>query len=125
MLLTLTNAGSGACYLFGYPGISLYDAADHLLPLSYEWHGDQMVTGSAPQRVAVAPGVEAFVLINKYRCDLGDKATAVTLRLIPPDDTTSMTLSVQSDLGYCGPGDPGSTLEISPVEPTASATMAH
>jgi hypothetical protein len=66
-------------------------------------------------------------MINKYRCDLGDKATSATLRLIPPDDTESMTVNVQGlmDLSFCGPGDPGSTLEISPVEPTASATTSH
>lgn len=123
----LTDVGSDACYMFGYPGVTLYDVDNHALPLSYQWHGDQMVTGAAPQRVGIAPRGAAFVLINKYRCDLGDKATAVTLRLIPPDDTTSMTLDIQGliDLSYCGPGDPGSTLEISPVEPTASATTAN
>lgn len=127
LLLTLTNLGSEPCYLFGYPGVTLYDARDVVLPLSYQRHGDQVVTASAPQRVGVASGNAVFVMINKYRCDLGDEATAATLRLIPPDDTTSMTLSIQGlmDLSYCGPGDPGSTLEISPVEPTVSATTAH
>ena len=127
LLLTLTNVGSYSCYLFGYPGITLYDDHNELLPLLYQRHGDVFVTGSAPQRVGVAPGSSAFVLINKYRCDLGDKVTAGTLRLIPPDDTTSMTLGIVGlmDLSYCGPGDPGSTLEISPVEPTSSATTAH
>ena len=39
-----------------------------------------------------------------------------------------MSVSIQGlrDLSYCGPGDPGSTLEldISPVEPTASTSTA-
>ena len=116
-----------ALRLSGYPGVAFYDARDVLLPLSYQRHGDQVVTAPVPEQVGVASGNAVFVMINKYRCDLGDKATAATLRLIPPDDTTSMTLSIQGlrDLSYCGPGDPGSTLEISPVEPTASATAAH
>jgi hypothetical protein len=125
LLLTLTNEGPGACYLDGYPGITLYDANNALLPLSYQRHGYQ-TTGPAPQRVDIAPGSAAFVMVSKYRCDSGDKDTAVSLRLIPPDDTTSMTVSIQGqqDLSYCGPGDPGSELEISPVEPTAAATTA-
>ncbi len=125
LLLILTNAGSDACYLYGYPGVTLYDAQNALLPLSYERSGYQSA-GPAPQRVDLAPGSTAFVMISKYRCDLGDKTTAETLRLIPPDDTTSMSVSIEGlrDLSYCGPGDPGSTLDTSPVEPTASATTA-
>jgi hypothetical protein len=125
LLLTLTNEGRLACYLDGYPSIALYDANKVLLPLSYEWHGYQTI-GPAPRRVVLAPSHEAFVMVAKYRCDSGDKDTAVSLHLIPPDDTGSMTVSIQGlqDLSYCGPGDPGSELDISPVEPTAAATAA-
>lgn len=125
MLLALTNEGSRACYLDGYPGVTLYDADNALLPLSYQWHGYQ-TTGPAPQRVDIAPGRAAFVMVSKYRCDSGDKDTAVSLHLIPPDDTTSLVVSIQGhqDLSYCGPGDPGSELDISPVEPTAESTAA-
>jgi hypothetical protein len=125
LLLTLTNEGPSACYLDGYPGITLYDARNELLPLSYLRHGYQTI-GPAPQRVDIAPGSAAFVMVSKYRCDSGDIDTAVSLRLIPPDDTTSMAVSIQgqTDLSYCGPGDPGSELDISPVEPTAAATTA-
>jgi len=125
LLLTLTNEGPRSCYLDGYPGVSLYDAKNVLLPLSYQRHGYQTI-GPAPQRVDIAPGSAAFVMVSKYRCDSGDIDTAVSLRLIPPDDTTSMAVSIQgqTDLSYCGPGDPGSELDISPVEPSAAATTA-
>jgi hypothetical protein len=125
LLLTLTNEGPGACYLDGYPGITLYDAKTALLPLSYQRHGYQTI-GPAPRRVDIAPGSAAFVMVSKYRCDSRDLDTAVSLHLIPPDDTTSMAVSIQgqTDLSYCGPGDPGSELDISPVEPTAAATTA-
>lgn len=125
LLLTLTNEDPGTCYLDGYPGITLYDAKNAPLPLLYQRHGYQTI-GPAPQRVAIAPGSAAFVMVSKYRCDSGDIDTAVSLRLIPPDDTTSMALSIQgqTDLSYCGPGDSGSELNISPVEPTAPATTA-
>jgi len=29
-----------------------------------------------------------------------------------------------TELGYCGPGDPGSTAEVSPVEATEAATRS-
>ena len=31
----------------------------------------------------------------------------------------------EADLGYCGAGDPGSVVHVSPFEPTASRTLAH
>jgi len=121
LLLTLTDVGADACFLFGYPGISLYGAGDVLLPLSSEWHGDQVVTASAPGRVAIAPGGAAYVMVNKDTCALGDASRAVTLRLIPPDATTALAVNIGGlrDLSSCA-GDFPSTLDISPVEPTAS-----
>jgi hypothetical protein len=125
ILLTLTNEGSTACYMVGYPGISLYDVQGRLLPLTYQWAGDQMVTSGPPSRVGLAPGGTAYVLINKYRCDLGDLDVAATLRLIPPDDTSPLTLNLQG-LGSeesCVPGADGVTLAISPVEASVQATL--
>ena len=133
LLLTLTNEGQAPCYLFGYPGVTLYDSQGRVLPLAYKRGGDQVVTSSPPQRVDLAPGATGFVMINKNHC-VNDGAVATTLRLIPPDDTVSITLDVAGlrdlpagarDFAYCGPGDPGSTVAISPVAPTGSATEAH
>ena len=125
ILLTLTNEGSTACYLFGYPGISLYDTQGHLLPLTYQWAGDQMVTSAPPSRVGLVPGGIAYVLINKYRCDLGDLDVAATLSFTPPDDISPLTLNLQG-LGSeesCVPGADGVTLAISPVEASVQATL--
>jgi hypothetical protein len=124
LLLDLINHSTTPCYLSGYPGISLYDSLGNLLPLAYVRHGDQVVTSDSPERVDLGSGIAAYIMINKYRCDSGTKQEAASLRLIPPNDTSFLTLSLNAlmELGYCGPGDPGSTLEISPVEPTASAT---
>jgi len=126
LLLVLTNHSPIACYMSGYPGVTLYDASGAELPLKYYWQGDQVVTHSPPQRVDLASGISAYVMINKYRCDLQTASEATTLRLIPPNDISPLQLSLAGlrELGYCGPGDPGSTLEISPVEPTIGATRA-
>jgi hypothetical protein len=125
-LLTVTNVSSVACYLFGYPGISLYDAQGALLPLSYEWRGDQMVTSSPPQQVDLAAGAKGYVLINKNVCVGPEVATAATLRFIPPDDTGPMVLeNPQGGLTSCEPGDVGNTLDVSPIEPTEDAVFAQ
>ena len=123
LLLMLANGSSSACFLEGYPRITLDDAGQTVLPFSYE-HGGYQTAGPGPQRVALAPGATAYVMINKYRCDLGDEGTAATLGLIPPDGTSTLTVTIAGlrDFSYCGPGDPGSTVDISPVEPTAAAT---
>jgi len=120
------DAGSDPCYLFGYPEISLYDAQGRLLPLDYHWGGDQEVTSAPPERVDLAPGGAAYVLINKYRCDLGTLDGAKTLQLIPLGDTSPLILDMQGLMGedYCVPGADGSTLSISPVEPTDQATLS-
>ena len=124
-LLTVTNVGPGACFLFGFPGISLYDASGHLLPLSYEWHGDQMITSSAPERVDLAAGGEGFVLINKNVCVGPQAAAAATLHFIPPDSTESLALeNPPGGLTACEPGDVGNTFDVSPIEPTESAAFA-
>jgi hypothetical protein len=127
LLLAITNEGQAACYLFGYPGITLYDGQGNVLPLSYQREGDHEVTSSAPQQVNLAVGATGYVLINKNVCVQEEAALASTLRFIPPDDTTSTTLALTvGGLTSCATAnDPGSVLDISPVEPTESATLAN
>lgn len=126
VLLTISNGGAVPCYLYGYPGVTLYDATGQLLPLSYQRRGDQEVTSGVPRRVDLAVGADGYVLINKNACVGQQAALASTLRLIPPDDTTSTTLTLTSGgLTSCATAnDPGSVLDISPVEPTATSTFA-
>jgi hypothetical protein len=125
--LDLLNRTGTTCHLIGYPGVSLYDSANQLLPLTYRRGGDQLVTSATPQNVNLPGGSRAYVLVNQYRCDLGPKDTASVLRLIPPNTTGTLDLDLGQDqvpnLAYCGTGDPGSVLDISPVEPTAQATL--
>ena len=129
LALDLTNASGTTCHIFGYPGISFMDAAGKPLPFVYQ-HTDQMVTSRAPQNVNLPAGSTAYVLINQYRCDLGDLDVAATLRFIPPNTTSPIVLSLTPlrgapQLSYCGQDDPGSLVAVSPVEPTAQETLAH
>ena len=121
--MTLTNRGSVGCYIYGYPGVSLIDESGHTLPMDYRRSGDQMVTSRPPTHVDVDPGSVAYVTVNKYRCDTHTVMRASVVRLIPPDETTSLQLALGGvGLDYCGAGDPGSIVAISPVEATYLAT---
>jgi Protein of unknown function (DUF4232) len=126
VLLTITNDGTASCSLLGYPGIALYDGNGELLALTYEPKGDQMVTSSPPQAVNLPIGATGYVLINKNVCVGPEAASASALHFIAPSDTTSLILNLSiGGLTSCeSRADPGSTLDISPVEPTASATYA-
>lgn len=125
----LVNHGQMACTLTGYPGIALYDARGDLLPFRYTHHS-QYVTRAGPRTVLLPPGAPAYVLIAKYRCDLGVIRNVATIRLTLPRSQRAMLASRVPDgqsgaptLSYCkgGPGDPGQAIGVSPIEPAPAA----
>jgi Protein of unknown function (DUF4232) len=125
--LTITNISSSGCSLFGYPQVALLDRTGRVLPLEYQTTGDQVVTAAPPAHVDLAPRGLAYVTVNKYRCDTTDLMQASILRLTPPGLTSSFSVSLAGNvpMDYCGPGDPGSIVHISPVAAMESATVAH
>ena len=124
--LTLTNSSHAGCHLFGYPGISFVDPGGRVLPLRYVWGGDQVVTSSKPVMVDLPAGGTAYVLVNKYRCDTTDVMQGAVVRVIPPDERAFLQVSIMDNvpMDYCGPGDPGSIVYVSPVEPSVDAVFA-
>jgi hypothetical protein len=127
LLLAIVNRGASACTLDGYPRIELRGAAGAPYPFSYRHAGDQEVTSRAPGVVTLRAGAAAWVLINKNACVLNDHGrVARRLDLDPPGGATflHLTLARQADLDYCPPPDPGHHIEVSPIEPTATRTMA-
>ena len=124
--LTLTNSSHAGCHLFGYPGVSFVDPGGRVLPLRYVWGGDQVVTSSKPVMVDLPAGGTAYVLVNKYRCDTTDVMQGAAVRVIPPDERAFLQVSIMDNvpMDYCGPGDPGSVVYVSPAEPTFDAVFA-
>jgi hypothetical protein len=124
LTLRMKNRGPRACVLFGYPAVSLADRRG-VIPFAI-WHGgDQMVTARRPAEVLVRPGRSAFVLLNKFRCDLGEIRLARTLRLGFPRDTSrrlSLVLPRYPSISYCR-GDFRTKVTASPFEPTLAAAM--
>lgn len=127
LALRLTNRGQRPCVLHGYPTIAFTDERGPI-PFSIGHGGDQMVTPRRPTRVVVRAGRSAFVLVNKYRCDLGDVRLARTLRLgLPGRKSPQLLLALRPypRIGYCGKGDAGSTVVTSPFEPSLAAAFGR
>lgn len=127
LLLRLTNVSSAGCALRGYPGVALSASTGGPLRFTYRRGGDQMLTSAPPARVWLRPGATAYLGINKQTCIARQTVLARRIRLVPPADRQPVAalLAEYPELGYCGPGDPGNTIDISPVEPTIQAALAH
>ena len=130
-LYTLTPDGRASCVLSGYPQVALYSASGARLPFRYRRGGGQYVTSAPPPRVTLAPGHTAYLLVAKYRCDLGWRALPAAIKLaLPGPQQTVITHLIDPRrlpaLLYCrgGPGDPGQVITVSPIEPTASGTYS-
>jgi hypothetical protein len=126
LALRLVDRGS-ACTLKGYPAVWLEDRAG-AIPFAIHRGGDQMVTSRPPALVTLRRGGAAVVALNHYRCDLGNRRSATVVRLGLPGTSraASLALTVRDPyrrLDWCGPGDPGSTMSVSPFEPTLRAAL--
>lgn len=127
LALRLVNRRVPVCFVSGYPNVTAYDRQGTIAFL-VRHGGDQMLNSRPPTRVAVRRNRAAFVLLNHYRCDLGDKRTATRVRLRLAGVTSTESVSVKipianSRLRYCGKGDPGSALTASPFVPNIKAAM--
>jgi hypothetical protein len=131
-MYALTNRGPAACTLKGYPQVVLTDATGAVLPFRYANGGGPYVTSARPVTVVLAHGASVYVLVAKYRCDLGIEANATTIRLTLPTHGTAFAwreavgISGSMGLSYCrgGQHDPGQLVAVSPVEPTQQATSS-
>ena len=133
VLYELVNHGRLPCVLAGYPDIALYagGALGTALAFRYARGGGPYVTSAPPAAVTLRPGHAVWLLVAKYRCDLGIVRNATTIRLILPGAPRAVFTgrvapggAGVSDLSYCrgGPADPGQTVTVSPFESTRRAT---
>jgi uncharacterized protein YceK len=133
LALRLANRGSQTCAFDGYPRVTVYDAAG-VIPFVITHH-DQMISSRLPKPVVVRPSGRAFVVINKYRCDSG-AVPGTRTRRITISAATRAVGSASITFGdlhtipmpyrvpdYCGKGDPGSTLAVSPFVGTVRAAL--
>jgi hypothetical protein len=133
VMYALANRGPVTCTVRGYPQAVLYGPNGGVLPFHYATGGGAYVTSSKPPTVVLAHGALAYVLVAKYRCDLGIARNATAIRLTLPaahggifTQREAVGISGPAGLSYCrgGPHDPGQLITISPAEPTRQATSS-
>lgn len=124
--MTVRNAGESACALTGYPRLIALGADGKVLPVTIHDGDKWPVNDQPPARVAIRPGGTAFAAVSELRCDLPVAVEVQRFTVILPAVAAPATPGLagpDSHPGYCGPGDPGSDLAVSPLEPTAEATL--
>lgn len=113
----LHNTSTHTCTTFGYPGILFLTSSGQALP-TRPTHTTQDFFGSLPrQSVTVAPGstVSFRLGVTHGAASTASCATAYGLQVIPPDDTSSLRISIPSGAYEC------QTATVSPVQPGTSA----
>ena len=88
--LEFTNISKHTCTLFGHPGVSAISSGGQQLGSPAVW--DNLV---APHTVRLAPAATGYALLEYHdgitaNCPPADKAPAVQLRVIPPDQSQSV-----------------------------------
>ena len=127
LTFVLTNTSKQPCELFGYPGVALLDDSGQEIPFTYAHSGDQVVTSRSPRQVELQPSEAAYITINKYRCDVGDREKVHTVELLVPGAASPIQLALSPTamtFAYCGPGDPGSVVSVSPIAATMREALA-
>ena len=135
LALRLLNRGSVTCVLDGYPRVTLYDPGG-AIPFVVRTGGDQMISSEPPKPMKIPSGGHAFVVMNKYRCDRGAAPGSRGTRRITistgPRAAESASIIFENRRAipmpyripdYCGKGDPGSTLTVSPFVGTVAAAL--
>lgn len=117
----LRNTTSAPCRLTGYPGVRVLDAAGATLA-DAQRTGGFILPDVPPSTVTVGAGQSAYFGVESSNvCQGGpDPVPAATLRVTPPDETTSLT--VAAILNVC-PG--GTSILVSPVRANVADITRH
>lgn len=113
----MKNTGSTSCSTIGYPGIRFLDKAGNALPVNPQ-RVTQDYFGTAPKvALTVGPGSTASFRVGVTHVPVGSAkcTTAYALQVIPPNDTSTLKVSLPGGAYECG------TATVSPLRPGTSA----
>ncbi len=113
----MKNTGSTTCSTVGYPGILFLDKSGNPLPTNPQ-RVTQDYFGTAPKvALTVAPGSTVSFRVGVTHVPAGNAkcTTAYALQVIPPNDTSTLKVSLTGGAYECG------TATVSPVRPGTSA----
>jgi hypothetical protein len=117
MGFALKNTGSTTCSSVGYPGIQFLDKSGSPLQVNV-MRTTRDYFGSAPKvALTVAPGATISFRVGVTHVPAGNAtcATAYALQVIPPNDTSTLRVSLADGAYECG------VATVSPVRPGTSA----
>lgn len=121
--ITLQNVSRSTCVLEGHPAVRMLDSHGRRLAFHYTHRGDQMTTGATARPVYLPPGADAWVRLNKYRCDIAatDYAATVVLGLPRGGGAIVFVLPASSRDDYFSDcrETASSTVAVSPFEPVS------
>lgn len=124
--LRVLNRGHNGCLVSGYPIVALRDGRG-IIPFVYRHGGDVMVTSRSPRPVVLRTGGSAYVLLDKFRCDLGDRRVSTRVQIGLKGSASRSRQVALGDLhiSLCKPGiaAEGRIVNVSPFEPTLRATL--
>ena len=96
----------------------MFTVAGRMLRFHIRWGGDDVLTTARPALVPLSPGGPPTSGSTK-RCAWHYYRAAHIFQVIPPNDYQPLTFSKPRSaiLTYCRAGDPGHTVNVTPVEP--------
>ncbi len=111
----LTNTGTAACALTGFPGVALVAGPSH----AQVGHAAERQTGAPTPRVLLAPGRTATATVDLPNPAIRDERTcrpaAVdALRVLPPDETHPALVALPPGTTACSSDSEG-VANVSPV----------
>jgi len=133
LILRLTSRARRTCSLDGFPRVTFYDRRG-AIPFVINHRGDQMIARRRPQPVSVDPHHPVWIALNKYRCDRGSRRRTTLIRIArggePVHAPATLALPSSTPLAerspdYCGEGDPGSIVTVSPFASTFWQAMGR
>jgi len=116
--LAVRRTGAQPCTLDGYPTVVFLDRHGQRLAFTYSHNGDQVVTSHSPHIVHVDGHGSAFILINKYRCDIRAQSAARWVRIKLPGVSGWLVMRLrlrETIIDFCPAESPSTTIAVSPL----------
>jgi hypothetical protein len=113
----LRNTGSSPCSSFGFPGVLFLDRSGAPLPTASTRTTHDLFGSTPAVALVLAPGASASFRLGVTHgiSSSAGCTTAYGLQVIPPNDTSSLRISIPDGAYECG------TATVSPLRPGDSA----
>ena len=113
----VANASTATCWLYGYVGMQMLDAAGRPLPTRVVRGGGAIAAQGAPTRFDLPPAQAATFVVAWGDVTVNNETTcpaAARLEITPPDELDHLTIPVSGfSLAPCNTGE----LDVTPVRP--------